>query len=991
MSNALQAAVQTFIRANRLPPKDLTIFQGIKPGDYDTLYATLACLLPEIPVDLHHTFYEIATASFTPPPDFSSLRQAFQTDLIEPSVTPHTIEHTPLSPASNASNYHPESAHTPELSENDEDYECNYPTSGSNLFGPTLTCIPFQEASEWTLGNSLAFTRPRSCHRSLLYHAGYFPFARNFGVPYFSTEAPADSHRLYDDAPRNGDAQKHREEDIADIVTLADAHRPWRRRWYPREVSLLKEMVARRADEKRGGTRTLESIEYRKIAASWSVDAWDSLAVQAGGRLSGRPGHALMCKFLNGEHGGWQDGEDAFLRSHAAVNACLREAKGGWDVVGAAIKRPGMACLRRWQEIHVMKKSAWSHDDDSRLRKAVSVIGPYWSSVALMMGDRSGPQCMHRYVKQLSGKRTGKWSTEETQKLEVAVKAVGSDWIEIARRVGSRNDVQCREKWVCGLDPRVKDCPWEKNEDEMPAQAVEKFGHKDWASVAGMISGRNETQCRRRLAIMDKHQNQLLNQQKKGEGQVNKHGRQKAGRWSREELEKLTGAVSELGNDWDHVAERVGSRGEKQCREKWATLLQTGLTDADAATKSGNKAGRWAREEMKLLNDAVQHLGQSWTEVGKRVGSRDEAQCREKWISLQHGQNEMSWNRANDEILRTDVEVGKADGTEPNWHAISEKLKRDQLSCRTRYDVLEQRVCKKRPSDSNPEEGISSKRRKQGRWSLEETRLLKSGLERHGQDFDAIAEIVKTRNESQCREKWYAMLNAAAIDATWTAAEDNALVQLIEQNGLSWETIGESMPGRSLPQCRKRWKVLREQGRSARLGRWKPAETATLKAAYNKFGEDWEKLAEKVGSRNDWQCRQKIGLGWRTRDDEMLYDALKETGKKWKEVKKRMPGFSEVMCKRRWRELEIRKKDCKVVDADVAKDESVQKEDMMKVADVVKSVAMSIARTEGHIKTEDVMRTEDYHADAVATVQELVDENQNETESRGEVDVVMPE
>lgn len=186
------------------------------------------------------------------------------------------------------------------------------------------------------------------------------------------------------------------------------------------------------------------------------------------------------------------------------------------------------------------------------------------------------------------------------------------------------------------------------------------------------------------------------------------------------------------------------------------------------------------------------------------------------------------------------------------------------------------------------------------------------------------------------------MLNAAANDATWTAAEDVRLIQSLEQNGLSWETIGESMPGRSVPQCRKRWKAVREQGRSARLGPWKPVESARLRAAFKEFGENWIKLAEKVGSRNDWQCRRKIGLGWRTNDDELLYNVVTETGTKWKEVKKRMPGFSEVRCKRRWRELESGKKECKAHRAGVA-EEGFKKEDVMKV---VKSVAMNIAKIE---------------------------------------------
>ena len=488
----------------------------VKSDDYDTLYATLACFLPEIPVDLHHALYEIATTSFTPTSDFSLLRQICQRDLIEPSVTPAKIERTPLSPVSDASNYHPESVPTPELSDNDEDHECNYPSTGPSPFESILTHIPLQEASKWLLASSQAFTRPSSCHRSLLYHAGHFPFARNFGVPYFATEASADSHRLYDDASRNRDAQRHREEDTVDTATLADAHRPWRRRCYPREVSLLKKFVARLAGGKRGGIRRGGNIKCRKFAASWCVDVWDSLAAQAGRRLSGRPGNALMCTFLNEGHDEWQDGEDTFLRGHKAVNACLRDSDGGWDGVGAAVKRTGMVCLRRWQEIYARKESDWSHNDDSRLRKAVSIVGSQWSSVALMMGDRSGPQCMRRYVKQLSGAPAGKRSTEEIQKFQVAIKAVGSDSIEIARRVERRNDVQRREKWVCGLYPEAKHCPWEKDEDEMLGHAVGKLGNLDCVSVARMIPEQSETQCRRGIDILEKHQKQMLNQQKKG-------------------------------------------------------------------------------------------------------------------------------------------------------------------------------------------------------------------------------------------------------------------------------------------------------------------------------------------------------------------------------------------------------------------------------------------------------------------------------------------
>jgi hypothetical protein len=91
------------------------------------------------------------------------------------------------------------------------------------------------------------------------------------------------------------------------------------------------------------------------------------------------------------------------------------------------------------------------------------------------------------------------WTPEEDTKLTEAVKKHGESWVTVAAMVSGRTNQQCRSRWVRSLYLTNEKIAgrWTPEEDEKLTEAVEKHSN-DWVAVAAMVPGRTDQQCRDR-------------------------------------------------------------------------------------------------------------------------------------------------------------------------------------------------------------------------------------------------------------------------------------------------------------------------------------------------------------------------------------------------------------------------------------------------------------------------------------------------------------
>jgi len=131
-----------------------------------------------------------------------------------------------------------------------------------------------------------------------------------------------------------------------------------------------------------------------------------------------------------------------------------------------------------------------------------------WQQVANCLEGRTGQQCLHRWTKTLNPKiKRGRWTEEEDKRLTLAVHAYENyNWIKIQKHVPGRTDVQCRERWCNILDPKLKDGPWTKEEDELLMKAIEKHGIGKWSKIAEEVPSRTDNQCWRRWKQLNPEQ-----------------------------------------------------------------------------------------------------------------------------------------------------------------------------------------------------------------------------------------------------------------------------------------------------------------------------------------------------------------------------------------------------------------------------------------------------------------------------------------------------
>ncbi|CAO3621449.1 unnamed protein product [Mucor fragilis] len=185
------------------------------------------------------------------------------------------------------------------------------------------------------------------------------------------------------------------------------------------------------------------------------------------------------------------------------------------------------------------------------------------------------------------------WTKEEDQKLLDLIAAHGKRWTMLSGHFVDRSPSNVMNRYRLLMDASTRG-PWTKEE----LKALEKAGQgkafheiQDWKAIQSQLP-------RQRPTYMIK--------------QTYKHTIDpniKHGKWSDEEIEKLTSLIHRYGEkNMQQVALMMGSRTARQCLERWRWQM------------TNEKKGRFSKEEGDQILDAVAKYGENFAVVAKVTG-----------------------------------------------------------------------------------------------------------------------------------------------------------------------------------------------------------------------------------------------------------------------------------------------------------------------------------------------------------------------------------
>jgi hypothetical protein len=162
-------------------------------------------------------------------------------------------------------------------------------------------------------------------------------------------------------------------------------------------------------------------------------------------------------------------------------------------------------------------------------------------------------------------------------------------------------------------------------------------------------------------------------------------------------------------------------------------------------------------------------------------------------------------------------------------------------------------------SSSSDEERVVVKKRKYSKrvgssagvgWSREEELKLKK-LKGDGLAWEEIAKSFPGRSKGACQSRFTYHVNEAEKRAPWSSNDDNQLKKLRE-SGLTWKEIAKSFPGRSEVASRTRYSVYVNE--AEKIARWSSQDDKQLKKLKEKDGMVWKEIAKSFPGRSKAAC-----------------------------------------------------------------------------------------------------------------------------------------
>ncbi|KAF9449881.1 hypothetical protein P691DRAFT_758628 [Macrolepiota fuliginosa MF-IS2] len=237
--------------------------------------------------------------------------------------------------------------------------------------------------------------------------------------------------------------------------------------------------------------------------------------------------------------------------------------------------------------------------------------------------------------------------------------------------------------------------------------------------------------------------------------------------------------------------------------------------------------------------------GINWSIVAEKVTNglpirRTPDECRIQWVGNLHPKiNHGDWTQDEENKLHELTASSLATGGKINWTRIAQELGTNRIP-------LE---CMKRATT-----------RPRHHWDATADQKLREAVQKFGtNNWNIVARQVSPyATTSQCQTRYFRSVDPSIKRESWTSEEDNRLRKAVEVYENSWVDVAGVLPGRTNEQCRERWAEIgvNEGGKGA----WSAEEDQRLWDAAEELGKKWKEISKRVGGgRTGPNCRLRHG------------------------------------------------------------------------------------------------------------------------------------
>ncbi|KAI9495319.1 hypothetical protein BDB00DRAFT_760324 [Zychaea mexicana] len=282
------------------------------------------------------------------------------------------------------------------------------------------------------------------------------------------------------------------------------------------------------------------------------------------------------------------------------------------------------------------------------------------------------------------------------------------------------------------------------------------------------------------------------------------------------------------------------------------TFYQTAVRCKDQTAKTSVVTAQvartrrvWTKEESDTLIRLVKAMGPRWTRIAHQL-NRPVSVAFNKYKYLTdtveyHG----PWSQEELDRLR-ELTKGKNQIEDINWDNVRLQMPRMRpvpiLRLTYKYSV--------------------DPKIRRGRWTDEEIGRLQHFVSMYGtENWDIVADAMRTRTKRQCLERWRWQQAGGLKKGRYTEAEDQAIIKAVSEYGENFakvrEAIGSQRTARNISQ-HYRYKLSPDTDRSA----WSEEEEHIVYKLCNKYDHDMNKVRTKMGNRRSikdmWNHYYKI-------------------------------------------------------------------------------------------------------------------------------------